>query len=68
MPIEQSVKSQRFLSQSVRTAFDKSQRDFLSSFMHDQKVHSFKIASALFPPITSVSTFDKTFLTFFSLL
>lgn len=27
--------------------------------MHDQKVHSFKFASALFPPIASVSTFDK---------
>lgn len=38
----------------MRTAFDNSQRDFLSFFMHDQKVHSFKIASALFPPIASV--------------
>jgi len=32
---------------------------FCLSFMHDQKVHSFKIASALFPPIASVSTFNK---------
>lgn len=58
MPKEQSVKFRGMvvmhIAECMRTAFDNSQRDFLSFFMHDQKVHSFKIASALFSPIASV--------------
>lgn len=70
MPIERSVKFGGNVTRgAMRTAFDKSQRDlffcyFSFLFMHDQKVHSFKIASALFPPIASVSTLQwKLFVT-----